>query len=100
MTVIVEFQILKIKDNPDGDPNENEIEEAVEDRLDDIRRDPFTFLEEMGYDFRSMVSFIDKDDLLESLINDSDYGNALNGYDGNYDEININGTYYIVMRTD
>ncbi len=57
-------------------------------------------LEEMGYDFRSMVSFIDKDDLLESLINDSDYGSALNGYDGNYDEININGTYYIVMRTD
>jgi uncharacterized membrane-anchored protein YhcB (DUF1043 family) len=96
----IEYEIQEIKDNPDGDPNENEIEEAVEDRLDDIRRDPFTFLEEMGYDFRSMVSFIDKDDLLESLINDSDYGSALNGYDGNYDEININGTYYIVMRTD
>jgi hypothetical protein len=96
----IEYEIEEIKDNPDGDPNENEIEEAVEDRLDDIRRDPFTFLEEMGYDFRSMVSFIDKDDLLESLINDSDYGSALNGYDGNYDEININGTYYIVMRTD
>jgi hypothetical protein len=54
----------------------------------------------MGYDFRSMIDFIDKDDLLESLINDSDYGSALNGYNGDYDQININGTDYIVMRTD
>ena len=54
----------------------------------------------MGYDFRGMVSFIDKDDLLESLIDESDYGSALNGYNGEYDQIKINGTYYIVMRTD
>ena len=96
----IEYEIQEIKDNPDGEPNEEKIEEEVEDRLYGIRRDPLGFLEEMGYDFRSMVSFIDKDDLLESLINDSDYGTALNGYNGEYDQININGTYYIVMRTD
>jgi hypothetical protein len=82
------------------DENGAEIESEVEDRLYGIRRDPLGFLEEMGYDFRGMIDFIDKDDLLESLINDSDYGSALNGYNGEYDQININGTDYIVMRTD
>jgi len=96
----IEYEIEEIKDNPDGEPNEEKIEEEVEDRLDSIRRDPLGFLEDMGYDFRAMIDFIDKDDLLESLINDSDYGSALNGYDGDYDQININGTDYIVMRTD
>jgi len=95
----IEYEIQEIKYNPDGDPNENEIEEAVEDRLDDIRRDPLGFLEEMGYDFRAMISFIDKDDLLDSLVRDGSYSD-LNGYDGEYDQININGTDYIVMRTD
>jgi hypothetical protein len=96
----IEWEIQNIKDEPDGDPNEEQIESEVEDRLYGIRRDPLGFLEELGYDFRSMIDFIDKDDLLESLINDSDYGTALNGYNGEYDQININGTYYIVMRTD
>jgi uncharacterized membrane-anchored protein YhcB (DUF1043 family) len=96
----IEWEIQNIKDEPDGDPNEEQIESEVEDRLYGIRRDPLGFLEELGYDFRSMIDFIDKDDLLESLINDSDYGSALNGYNGDYDQININGTYYIVMRTD
>jgi hypothetical protein len=96
----IEYEIEEIKDNPDGEPNEEQIESEVEDRLYGIRRDPLGFLEELGYDFRSMIDFIDKDDLLESLINDSDYGSALNGYNGDYDQININGTYYIVMRTD
>ena len=96
----IEYEIQEIKDNPDGDPNEDEIEEAVQDRLDGIRRDPVGFLEDMGYDFKAMVDFVDKDDLLKSLIDDSNYGDALNGYDGNYDQIEINGTYYVVMRTD
>ena len=96
----IEYEIEEIKDNPDGDPNEEQIESEVEDRLYGIRRDPLGFLEDMGYDFRGMVSFIDKDDLLESLIDESDYGSALNGYNGEYDQIKINGTYYIVMRTD
>lgn len=96
----IEYEIEEIRDNPDGDLNEEQIEEAVQDKLDDIRNDPFGFLEEMGYDLKYMVDFIDKDDLLETLINDSDYGSALNGYDGDYDEIKINNTYYVVMRTD
>jgi len=95
----IEYEIEGIKENPDGDPDESSVEQAVQDRLYDIKRDPLGFLEDMGYDFEGMINFIDKDDLLESLIRDSDYG-ALSGYDSNYDDFNINGTVYIVVRTD
>jgi len=95
----IEYEIEEIKENPDGDLDESSIEQAVQDKLYDIKRDPFGFLEDMGYDFEGMINFIDKDDLLESLISDSDYG-ALNSYDSNYDEFNVNGTVYIVVRTD
>ena len=95
----IEYEIQEIKDSPDGDPNESEIEDAVQDKLDDIRNDPFGFLEELGYDFKAIAGFVDKDDLLDTLIRDGNYGD-LNGYDGNYDHIKVNGTDYIVMRTD
>jgi len=48
----------------------------------------------MGMDYEN---FLDKDRMKDDLIRDADYG-ELNGYDGQYDEIKINGTYYIVMR--
>jgi hypothetical protein len=95
----IDYEIEEIKENPDGDLDESSVEQAVQDRLYDIKRDPFGFLEDMGYDFEAMVNFIDKDDLLESLISDSDYG-ALSSYDSNYDEFNVNGIVYIVVRTD
>jgi hypothetical protein len=95
----IEYEIQEIKDNPDGDPNESEIEDAVADKLYEIRQDPYGFLDELGYDFKAMIDFIDKDDLLDTLIRDGSYGD-LNGYNGEYDQININGTDYIVMRTD
>ena len=54
----------------------------------------------MGFDTSDIIKYVDKDDLLRTLINDSDYGEALNGYEGTYDEMTINGTEYVVMRTD
>ena len=90
-----------IKDNPDGDLDDNSVESYVEDKKYEISRDPVDFLKnEMGYDSSDIIKYVDKDDLLNTLINDSDYGETLNGYDGTYDEITINTTDYIVMRTD
>lgn len=89
----IEYEIQEIKDNPDGDPSDEDIQEAVENYLDDIERDPLSFLEEMGMDYEN---FLDKDRMKDDLVRDAEYG-ELNG-DGQYDEIKINGTYYIVMR--
>jgi predicted nucleic acid-binding Zn-ribbon protein len=94
----IEYEIQEIKDNPDGDLDESSVESAVEDYLDNIERDPFGFLEDMGYtDFEE---FINLDELKDDLISQADYGETLNSYNGTYEEITINGTDYIVMRTD
>lgn len=96
----IEYEIDEIKENPDGDLDENKIEEEVEDRLYDIRRDPSDFLiGVLGYDDSILLNYIDKDSLLKSLVNDGSYGD-INGYDGNYDTTTVNGNYYIVMRTN
>ncbi len=48
----------------------------------------------------SLSDYIDKDGLLDALVDESDFGEALNGYDGTYDEIRHNGETYILMRID
>lgn len=94
----IEYEIQEIKDDPDGEPNEDSIEEAVEDYLENIERDPLGFLEDMGY--TDFSDFLDLDEIKNDLVNEADYGEVLNGYNGTYEEITINGTDYIVMRID
>lgn len=94
----IEYEIQEIKDNPDGDPDEDSISDAVENYLDDeIGDDPYRWLTNQGYE---IDNFIDIERMKEQLINDADYGEVLNSYNGHYDEIKVNNTYYIVMRTN
>jgi hypothetical protein len=94
----IEYEIEDIKESPDGDPDEDSLNDAVESYLDDeIGGDAYRWLKNMGY---RINDYVDKNRLKEDLINDSNYGDALNGYDGSYDLIFINGTEYIVMRID
>lgn len=90
----IDYEIEEIKDNPDGEPDEDSIEQEIENYLERIDDDAIGFLDEMGMDYEN---FLDKDRMKDDLIRDAHYG-ELNGYDGQYDEIKINGTYYIVMR--
>ena len=78
---------------------EDMIESEVEYKLDEIRRDPLGFLNDMGYDSKTIFRYVDVKSLKEELISNGDYGD-LNSYDGSYDEINVDGTYYVVMRTN
>lgn len=94
----IEYEIQEIKDNPDGDPSDEDIQDAVEDYLDNIERDPLDFLENMGY--TDFSDFLNIDEIKDDLKNQTDYGETLGGYDGQYEEITINGTDYIVMRTN
>ena len=80
-----------------GEVTEDMIHSEVEDKLYQIRRDPYDFLKDMGYDQKTIMSFVDLDGVAEDLYNNGDYGD-LNSYDGAYDEIKIGGDYYVVMR--
>ena len=92
----IEYEIQEIKDNPDGDPSDEDIQDAVENYLEDVERNPLSFLEDMGYE--DFSDFLNIDEIKDDLKNQADYGETLNGYDGQYEEITINGTDYIVMR--
>jgi len=94
----LESEIEDIKDSPEGDYSEEDIEQAIEDYLDDhVRRDPAEWISEMGMDINS---YIDKDDLLDALVRDGDYGDTLNSYDGTYESVRYGNDYYIIMRID
>jgi hypothetical protein len=73
------------------------IQSEVEDKLYQIRRDPYDFLKDMGYDQKTILNFVDLDGVIEDLYQGGDYGD-LNSYDNSYDEIKIGGDYYVVMR--
>ena len=93
----IDSEIEDIKENPDGDPDESSIEDVVNDYLEnEIGHDPARWLNSMGGD---ITDFIDTRELLDDLVRNGDYGD-LNSYDGTYDTVNINGTDYVVMRTN
>jgi len=90
-----ETDIEDINDNPDGDFPQDMIDEKVEERLKDVRYDPEDFIKEWDLDF---VDFIDKDEFIQGVIDADGYGNTLGTYDGNADEVDVEGTTYWVIR--
>ncbi len=80
-----------------GEVTDDMIQSEVEDKLYEIRRNPYDFLKDMGYDQKTILNFVDLDGVIEDLYQGGDYGD-LNSYDNSYDEIKIGGDYYVVMR--
>lgn len=90
--------IEDIKENPEGDYSEDDIEEAIESQVDEYADDFTSFIENRGYDKDFILDFVDMDGLINYVISSDGYGNILNGYDGNNDEYKIGDTWYYVMR--
>ena len=93
----MEEEIESIKDDPNGDFPDDLIQEKIDDLVDDVRSDPEAFLNEHGFDW---ADFIDKDEFIQGVIDADGYGHTLNGYDGSADEMQVQGTWYYVMRID
>ena len=93
---VIDEEIQDIKDDPDGDLNESEIEEAVEDRLGEIEDNPMGWLDQMGDDYNN---FIDRQSLLNDLIDENDYG-VISSYNNEYDTVSVNDSTFVVMRID
>ncbi len=90
--------IEDIKENPEGDYSEDDIEVAIESQVDEYADDFVSFIENRGYDKDFILDFVDMDELINYVIRSDGYGNILNGYDGNDDEYKIGDTWYHVMR--
>jgi len=93
--VEINDEIDDIKNNPDGDLDGDEVESEVSDRMDEVRSDPMRWIND--YEI-NVDNFIDRRSFVMSLVSDSDYS-SIGGYNDSYDEIYINGTNYVVIRT-
>jgi DNA repair exonuclease SbcCD ATPase subunit len=80
---------------PDGEPSQDMIDDKVEELLRDVKRNIVDYMKDWGMD---ISKYIDKESAIDDIINSDGYGQILNGYDGNYDGVKIDGEYYIVMR--
>jgi hypothetical protein len=90
-------EITEIEENPDGDYPEDKIEDAIENRMSDVKYDVTGFMEDFGLNWED---YIDKDEFIEGVIDADGYGHTLNGYDGNADETKVQDQWFYVMRLD
>lgn len=74
--------------------SESQIENKIDELVDEVEDNPMYFIREFGFD---PSDYIDTDELLDDLVNESDYG-TLNGWDGSYTEIKFNNENYVVMN--
>lgn len=88
-------EIQEMEDNPEGDFSEDKIQDKADELANDAAHDPVDWLKEMGMD---IDNFIDREDFIQGVIDADGYGNTLNSYDGNADEVKVNDTWYYVMR--
>ena len=90
--------IEDFKGNPEGDYDEDQIENAIEDFVDgEIENFP-RYMKNMGFEDDKILEFIDMDDLFKYVINSDGYAQILNRYDGRDDEYLVNSKWYHVMR--
>jgi hypothetical protein len=88
-------EISDIESSPEGDYPEDKIEEAVEDRLRDVKYDPESYINDWGLDYEN---FINRREFVKDVVDTDGYGHTLNGYDGNADEQKVQDEWFYVMR--
>ena len=93
---ISELDDLKqeIEDNPEGGFDDNDIEVAIEERMDDVRYDPVSHAEDYGLE---MDSFIDEDKFVDTVIENDGY-ETMSHNDGQVYEEPVEGTTYYIIK--
>lgn len=97
----IQDEIEEINDNPNGDYDQNDIDKIIDDQVYQFTRDRESFVSYfMGMDYFQWIidhDFINKEELIESVVDSDGYGISLNSYDGDVNEEVIDGrTYYII----
>jgi hypothetical protein len=90
-------EISDIEQYPEGDFPEDLIEEAIENRVDEVKHNIQWFMEEFGLEWSR---YIDNDEFIKAVVDEDGYGHTLNSYDGVADDVRILDELYYVMRLD
>ena len=90
----IESEIEEINDSPEGDFNDEAVQDKIDDTVEYYMRNKDEFFGNMGY---SMKDYLDKDSLVEYLVNNEDYG-QMSSYDSSYDTERFNDKLYYIFR--
>jgi len=86
----------EIKEDEDNyEWTEEDIENAVEVKLDEVRSDPMEYIEMYGLD---ITHFIDEDEFVREVVSSDGRGNGLAGYDGEEREVFYDGEWFYIYR--
>ena len=92
--------IEDIEENPEGEYDDEVIDDMAQSYADDQIDNILEFLKDMGYDSKWIVNnFINVDGIVEDIIQSDGYG-FMSSYDGEYSTEYFDGEDYIVIRTN
>ena len=91
----IDTEIEDIENDPEGEYPDDLIEDKAEELAKDAAYDPMDWLREMGLD---IDNFIDRREFIYGVIDADGYGHTLSSYDGNADEVTVEGTTYWIIR--
>lgn len=94
-------EIEEINNNPDGEYSQDAIDSWVDDSVNQYRRNPESFVDNfLGMDYFQWLvdhDFINKEELIDSIVDSDGYGVSVGSYDGDCNEVEVDGrTYYII----
>ena len=90
----IETEIEEINDSPEGDFKEEAIEYKIADTVDYYMNNYDEYFSNMG---SSIGDYLDKDSLVEYLVNNEEYG-QMSSYDSSYDAERFNDKLYYIFR--
>jgi hypothetical protein len=79
---------------PDDEPSQDMVDDAVERIVNRYMRDPLNFIKEHNLNLKD---FINEDELVQGLVDEDGWG-IMNSNDGTYDSVYINGEEYYIMK--
>ena len=92
--------IEDIEENPEGDYDDEAIDDMAQSYADEQRENILDFLADMGMESKWIVNnFINVDGIVEDIIQSDGYG-FMSSYDGDYSTEYYDGEDYIVIRTN
>lgn len=99
---IVDAQDLidDIRENPEGDYDEDQIEEAIDNWAEENEDNFIELFRDMGMSSKDIVNFADTKGIIDTVMNQDGYGSILGSYDGDYEEIDVENETYIVFRNN
>ena len=92
-----DVEIEMIKSDPDGGFPEELVSQVIDNNVREVKRNPMQFIDDFGLE---VSNFINRREFIQEVIDTDGYGHTLNRYDGNADEVFVDGDLFFVMRID